>query len=335
MTTQDSVTLYGIRFVGFNQGTGEKVLFTIILFLVVWAIRLVLNMGAKLISRSVQDARIHFWSRQTVNVITTAIFLIVLVSIWFNQPAQLTSFGGFVTAGLAFALQRVITAFAGYLVILRGKTFSVGDRITMGGVRGDVVALDFIQTTIMEMGQPPSVQSDEPAMWVKGRQFTGRIVSVNNGEIFSTPVYNYTRDFPYIWDEMDIPIPYGSDRARAEQILLSTCRRHALTGERIGKDALDKLWQRYGLEVQDLEPKVYYRLTDNWIELGLRFLVPDHGPRSIKDVMSREILEQFENAKISIASGTYDIVGLPPIRLDERSLSAMNGNHDSPGASIG
>ena len=45
---------------------------------------------------------------------------------------------GLVTAGLAFALQRVITALAGYFVILRGNTFNVGDRITMGGVRGDV-----------------------------------------------------------------------------------------------------------------------------------------------------------------------------------------------------
>ncbi len=45
---------------------------------------------------------------------------------------------------------------AGYMVILRGKTFNVGDRIVMGGVRGDMIALDFMQTTIMEMGQPPA-----------------------------------------------------------------------------------------------------------------------------------------------------------------------------------
>ena len=53
-----------------------------------------------------------------------------------------------ITAGLAFALQRVVTAIAGYVVILRGKTFSVGDRIVMGGVRGDVIELRFTQTVI-------------------------------------------------------------------------------------------------------------------------------------------------------------------------------------------
>ena len=40
---------------------------------------------------------------------------------------------------------------AGYVVILRGQMFSVGDRIAMGGVRGDVIGLRFTQTVIMEM----------------------------------------------------------------------------------------------------------------------------------------------------------------------------------------
>ena len=74
--------------------------------------------------------------------------------------------------------QRVVTALAGYVVIMRGNTFTVGDRITMGGVRGDVIALTFMQTKVMEMGQPPAVQGADPAVWVRSRQFTGRIVTV-------------------------------------------------------------------------------------------------------------------------------------------------------------
>jgi len=112
---------------------------------------------------------------------------------------MLPSAVGLITAGLAFALQKVVTSLAGYFLILRGKTFTVGDRITMGGVRGDGVALGFFQTTILEMGQPPAVQGADPAMWVKSRQFTGRIVTVSNSKVFDEPVYNYTSDFPFIW----------------------------------------------------------------------------------------------------------------------------------------
>ncbi len=54
-----------------------------------------------------------------------------------------------------------------------------------------MIALDFIQTTVLEMGQPTSVRDQaDPAMWVLGRQFTGRIVTVSNGMIFDEPVQN-------------------------------------------------------------------------------------------------------------------------------------------------
>ena len=57
-------------------------------------------------------------------------------------------------------------------------------------------------------------------VWVRGRQYTGRIVTVTNDKIFEEPIYNATREFPFLWDEIQIPITYASDRQRAEAILL-------------------------------------------------------------------------------------------------------------------
>ncbi len=57
------------------------------------------------------------------------------------------------------------------------------------------------------------------------------------------------------------------------------------------------------------------RLTDNWIELALRFVVPDHGVRDIKDRISRDIVAGFDEAAIGVASSTYDIVGMPTVRV--------------------
>jgi len=45
----------------------------------------------------------------------------------------------------------------------------------------------------------------------------------------------------------------------------------------------------------------YYRLTDNWLELTVRFIVEAYGIRDLKDAMSREILTAFEAAGISLA----------------------------------
>jgi hypothetical protein len=58
-----------------------------------------------------------------------------------------------------------------------------------------------------------------------------------------------------------------------------------------------------------------YFVTDNWLELAVRFVTRERGVREIKDAMSRQVLAGLEAAGIPIASATYEIVGLPPIRL--------------------
>ena len=115
----------------------------------------------------------------------------------------------------------------------------------------------------MEMGQSPSVQGADPAMWVKSRQFTGRIVTGANSKIFAEPVYNYTRDFPFLWEEMPIPITYQADRARAEAILMDAARRYALDPNSIAPESMADLQDSFGVEPIDLQPKVYFRITDN------------------------------------------------------------------------
>jgi small-conductance mechanosensitive channel len=282
--------LFGIRLIGANTQNAHKLLLTIAFAFGIWLIGWCLRRLLAWIGHLTDSARLRFWTRQGTAIVLTVLLVLGIASIWFDNPGRLASAMGFITAGVAVALQRVITAVAGYFVILRGKTFNVGDRIVMGGVRGDVIALTFMQTQIMEMGEPPPVQDANPAIWVHSRQFTGRIVTVTNDKIFDEPVYNYTHHFPYIWDEIRLPVRYPDDRHKAEQILLEAARRHALTPDKIAPEALEELEQRYNLKALDIEPRVYWRITDNWLELALRFLAPDHGTRGIKDAMSRQIL---------------------------------------------
>ena len=310
--------LFGVTLIGATSENGRKLLLSLALIAIIlilgWIIRktLALFVGTK------GGTRFRFWAKQGVSLSLAVVLILGVTSIWFDNPARLATAIGLVGAGVAFALQRVITAVAGYFVILRGKTFNVGDRIVMGGVRGDVINLSFMQTQIMEMGQPPSVDpGTDPAMWVHSRQFTGRIVTVTNDKIFDEPVYNYTHEFPYIWDEMRLPIRYQDDRARAEEILLEAARRHTITQQRIGDEEVRRLHERFGINVGEIDPQVYWRLTDNWLELTVRFLAPDHGIRYIKDRMSRDILAALDEAKIGIASGTYAIVEVPPIKIEQ------------------
>lgn len=307
----------GVDWVGINPENGRKLLLSIAFVVTLLILRKVLALviGVALGRTDHETIQAKFWTRQGLGLLTALVLVVGILSIWFNDSTRLATAFGLMSAGLAFALQQVITAIAGYFVVLRGSTFTVGDRISMGGVRGDVLRLGFIQTTIMEMGQPPSVQSAEPAVWVKSRQFTGRIVTVSNSKIFSEPVYNYTRAFPFIWEEMAIPITYAADRVRVEAILLEAAQRHALDLNSIPQGVWLELQERFSVDPNDLAPRVFYRITDNWLELTVRFILETHRIRSAKDAMSREIVEEFDKAGIAVASATYDIVGFPAIDI--------------------
>lgn len=322
------VQLFGVKLIGVNSDNAKKLLFSVVFITVIMTVGWALRRLAHRKAWSHKSKRVAFWTHQGISIIVAILVVLGLISIWFDNPTRLTTAVGLVTAGLAFALQRVVTAFAGYIVILRGQTFTVGDRITMGGIRGDVVSLTFLQTVIMEMGEP-AVGDSGDQMWVQARQYTGRIVRVTNAVIFDEPVYNYTREFPYIWEEIRLPIPYTADRNRAEQILLSVARKYTTDIASLGEDALAALERRYVLKRSDLEPKTYWRLTDNWLEITVRFLVPDWGIRPIKSDMSRDILDQFDQAGIGIASGTYDIVGMPPLKVQMLPIEAANSTVNS------
>jgi small-conductance mechanosensitive channel len=307
----------GIDWVGVNAENGRKLLLSLAFIAIVVITSRLLRGLVSLVLRRVDHATVQtrFWMRQAISLVAAIILILGLLSIWFSDPTRLATALGLMSAGLAFALQQPVTSIASYFVILRGNTFTVGDRISMGGVRGDVMRLGFIQTTIMEMGEPPAVQGADPAVWVKSRQFTGRIVTVSNAKIFAEPVYNYTRDFPFIWEEMAIPITYQADRARVEAIMLEAAKQQSVDPDSLAADYKEGLQARFGVEPIDLLPRVFYRITDNWLELTVRFIVHTHGIRGAKDAMSRYIIGELDKAGIGIASATYDIVGFPPVRV--------------------
>ena len=84
----------------------------------------------------------------------------------------------------------------------------------------------------------------------------------------------------------------------------------------LSKAALKEMERRYFMHRSEIAPQVFWRLTDNWLEMAVRFVTKEFGTRRLKDRMSREILGAFDEAGLEIASATYDVVGMPPIRVE-------------------
>jgi len=154
-------------------------------------------------------------------------------------------------------------------------------------------------------------------MWIKARQFTGRIVTVTNDKIFETAVYNYSRDFPFIWEEMNIPLKYDVDRVLAENIITKVVQKYTEEPLKKASPLLENIAIKYGIQGDDILPKVYYRLTSDWLELTVRFIIDVHGIRDTKDQICRDLLDKFDEHNIEIASTTFEIVGLPTLAFDK------------------
>ena len=110
--------------------------------------------------------------------------------------------------------------------------------------------------------------------------------------------------------------------------LRHAAQRHALLQHHLSQDALIHMRPQYLVNVNDVEPRVFYRLTDNWLELTVRFLTNAHGVRAVKDAMSREILAAFDHAKIGVASATFEVVGMPLIQIHGAHVFSHQDNQN-------
>jgi small-conductance mechanosensitive channel len=235
---------------------------------------------------------------------------LLVLATWMGFGSNFTAAIGIFGAGIAFASQEVVGSFAGYLNIVTGNIFYIGDRVRIGDVVGDVVDIGMLRTTVMEI-----------EAWVRADQYTGRMVTVANRAIFSGPVFNYTQDWPYLWDEITLPITYDSDWRLAREILLDHGREYTSEFETRARSGINELIRRYPIQEMGLnvEPTLYVIMTDNWIELTLRYVVDPHERRAVASNLHSDILQHFESEEeITIASATFDIVGFPPLEGDVR-----------------
>lgn len=240
--------------------------------------------------------------RKAANYAISILGVILVLGVWIDRLGDLTVALGILAAGLAFALQEVIGSFAGWLTIISGRPFSVGDRIETSNIRGDVVDVGILRTTLMEIGN-----------WLQGDHNTGRIVTVSNAFIFKEPLYNYSAYLRFIWDEISLPITYESDWKKAIEIMIGVVKNHPQYQSLMPKAEEQRRQARRKLAVKitSLEPRVFFKMTDNWIELGIVYPVDNDLRRAFRSEVSQSIMSGFTEANIMIASQTIAIVQFP------------------------
>ena len=202
---------------------------------------------------------------------------------------------GLIGLALSWALQTPIESFTGWLLNSFQGYYRVGDRVLVGEVFGDVVKMDFLTTTVWEIGTP-----QRPG-FVNAEQPTGRVVTFPNSEVLTGTIVNLTRDFPYVWDELPIGVANESDLRLAMTVLERTA--DDLLGAQMDQPAQQyrRILLRAGLrEPVATKPQVFASATESWTDLSIRYLVPARERRKWKSellVRTSEALARPENAQ--------------------------------------
>jgi small-conductance mechanosensitive channel len=259
------------------------------------------------LTKSIENPDLRYRMRKTVVFMGYLLAALFLAGEFSNQLHSVAVALGVASAGIAFALQEVIVSIAGWLAISFGRFYKIGDRVQLSGTVGDVIDIGVFSTTLMEIGE-----------WVKADQYSGRVVRVANSFVFTEPVFNFSADFPYLWDEIVLPVKYGSDIQTARSILYQAAE--VVVGEynHPAQVRWKEMYKKYRLEHESVDPVVTLIANDNWLEFTLRYIVDYKKRRTTKDQLFEAILNEIAttDGKVAIASTTLQLVDLPVVKLD-------------------
>jgi small-conductance mechanosensitive channel len=262
-----------------------KILIAIVFVMLVW---LLVRLIKIILRRSLKKVK----SIEGIVILTSIVIWAVAIGVVFSIVAgdirALIGSFGLIGLALSWALQTPIESFTGWLLNTFRGYYKVGDRIQVGNVFGDVYKIDFLSTTVWEIGSP-----FQPG-FVNAEQPTGRLVTFPNNEILTGTVINLTGDFPFVWDELDIVVANESDIELAMKVLENKAEQIIGNYMREPAKRYSTILRKAGLAEEVPEkPQVYAAASDSWTNIIVRYLVGAGVRRKWKTELLLKISEEI------------------------------------------
>lgn len=229
-------------------------------------------------------------------------FLISLVILlgFASEFSSLATFAGFVTAGIAVGLQTILLSVAAYFFVIGRYGISVGDRVSVAGVTGDVIDVGLVRFYLMEFASTGAELYP-----------TGRVVVFANSVLFqaTTPLFKQLPGTRYTWHEIVVPLTATADYELVQKAL------DAAVDPIYKQYNSDTLWHRGAFDIIDIPvsppaPEQRLQFADNGPELVARYPVDLHRAAEIDDKIAKALMDAIhKDEKVAAA-----VAGTPRIR---------------------
>ena len=267
------------EWIGLAPNTFGHILYTLLVILLLVIFRQIIK---RVWVKNIKEANRRYVVAKFVNYILGFIAVLAIARIWISEEVNLATYFGILSAGLAIALQDLITNLAGLLFIIIRQPFRVGDRIQVGNQAGDVIDIRLFMFSVLEIGN-----------WVDADQSTGRIIHIPNGKVFKEPISNYTLGFEYIWNEIPIAVTFESDWKKAQGILEGIAKDHSEPLDHAISKQIDELGDKYRIHLSQQTALTWISVIDFGVLITIRHLCHPRNRRGDTDRIWKAVLTAF------------------------------------------
>jgi len=240
------------------------------------------SLWRRLTFRYIQEPQRRYQLLQLRRVVMIVIVGLVIIFSFANDLGNLATIMGFAAAGVALALQNVITSIVGYFYLSGRFGVRLGDRVQMFGIEGDVLDSTFLKITLMELTGDPD-----------RRQPSGRAVSFPNSMVFQ-PNCNFFRQMPgtsFTWNELRLNLSAAGDYRLAEKRIIEIVsdvfahyRDTILRESRAMEDHLN-------IHIEPPRPHTHLQFSSAGFELIVRYPVRLSTAPQTKDEITRRLID--------------------------------------------
>lgn len=217
------------------------------------------------------------------NSLLSFVFFVSLVLIWSQELSALALSFVAIAAAMVIATKEIIMCITGGIFKATTNLCSIGDRIHVGEIRGDVIDRTVLATKVMEVG--PGLSTNH---------YTGRVVTIPNSIFVTQPSINESVLRQFVLHTIIVPMSYKANWKRAEEVLLGVSQQVCGPHLEQARRYVDRLQSRANLETPKVEPRVRLHFVDkDELQLILRVTLPSKDLVPMEQEIKRQFLLQF------------------------------------------
>ncbi len=230
--------------------------------------------------RYVRDVRRRSQFLLLRRILMAIIITFVIAFALVTEAGSLATYAGFLTAGLAVALQNVILSVIAYFFLIGRYGVHVGDRVTISGITGDVFEIGLVRLHLVEVSGAGNDMHP-----------TGRSVVFSNSVILqpATSLYKQLPGSDFVWHEVRLTMSPSSDYQRIEKQLLHAVQGVFETYKKGLRFDNPRIGGHFGMN--DPQPASRLRFTDVGLEIVIRYPVEVSRVGEIDDRITRVLLQ--------------------------------------------